>query len=1245
MTTNYPGSLDSFTNPTSADNLATAGGSTAIPHASQHSNLNDAVLAIQTKLNTSGNHSTAGVVFLDTNKNLVSTPQGNAGQFLMSYGPIANGGPEWISLPIVEIVRAATTTTLTGTWVYANNIPGTTPATLTYTGSSYTIDGYSFTAGDRVLIKDQTSSSTPTYVANGVYIITNIGTSILLTRDNDSDTMGKIGGTIVSVENGNANGGTLWQSTNSSSNTLGTTPIIYNNAVTSTGGSGIAGQLLMSYGGYGLNAPEWVSIASMERASVATTTALAGTYANNNPGTTPSTLTITATGVLTIDGYTTQLGDRILVKDQLVGSTPTYIANGVYVVTTAGATGVSAVLTRDNDSDTMGKLSAMPISIDQGATNGGLAWFNTNKITDTMGTTPVSYSKFLFSNSPTLTTPTIATINAGGTGVAASLFPDVTTGSISIGTGVTGAGTITIGNTGTTVAINGNLTVTGTTETVNSTTLVIQDKNIEIGKVATPADTTANGGGVLLYGTTNKTVTWDLTNANWTSSENFNLATGKVFKINNVSVLSATALGTSVTSSSLTSFGSSPTLVTPNIGVATATSINGLTLTSSAAGFTIAGGTTSKTLTLSNTLTLAGTDTSTLNIGTGGTLGSAAFTASTAYLSSSVTSLPLVTLINGTTIPSTANLVTSADSSVAIPTQTANSGKYLTTNGTSLSWGTVAGGFTNPMTTAGDIIYGGTSGAPTRLAGSATNNFVLTYNTSTNAPFWAVSSGYSTITLGSTALTSGATVTTVAGLTLTAPTINGATLSGTLSGAHTISGVATFSASPVISTITNTGTITFPTTSDTLVGRATTDTLTNKDLTSFTNKGSNTLGLGAVSTNLAVSADLTALSANTTGVYNVAVGQNALKSNTVGNYNTAMGQGSLQNNTTGTNNTAIGESSLYNNTTGGYNTAMGESSLYYNTTGTYNTAVGQSSLYANTIGTSNTAVGQNSLSANTTGIQNTAIGHSSLTGNTTGTNNTAIGTNSLISNATGSSNTAVGYSSLFANTTGSSNTAIGQSSLYTNTIGTSNTAVGYSSLSANTTGIQNTAIGTNSLISNATGVQNTAVGQSAGSTLTTGSNNTLLGYSAAPSSITVSNEITLGNASIATLRCQVTAITALSDLRDKKDVVALPVGLDFINGLKPVTFTWNMRQPANPELDDNGKPIIIGKVGQKDFGFIAQDIIAAEDALQMADTLQLSFRNNPEQLEVTIGRLIPILVKAIQELSAEIVTLKTKVGL
>lgn len=64
---------------------------------------------------------------------------------------------------------------------------------------------------------------------------------------------------------------------------------------------------------------------------------------------------------------------------------------------------------------------------------------------------------------------------------------------------------------------------------------------------------------------------------------------------------------------------------------------NGLSLTANATGWSLAGGTTSKTLTLSNTLTLAGTDASTLNIGAGGTLGSAAFTASTAYAAASHT--------------------------------------------------------------------------------------------------------------------------------------------------------------------------------------------------------------------------------------------------------------------------------------------------------------------------------------------------------------------------------------------------------------------------------------------------------------------------------------------------------------------------------------------------------------------------------------------------------------------------------
>jgi hypothetical protein len=64
----------------------------------------------------------------------------------------------------------------------------------------------------------------------------------------------------------------------------------------------------------------------------------------------------------------------------------------------------------------------------------------------------------------------------------------------------------------------------------------------------------------------------------------------------------------------------SPSLTTPNIGAATATSVNGLTLTSLSTGFSIAGGTSSKTLTMSNTLTFTGTDSSSIAFGAGGTV-------------------------------------------------------------------------------------------------------------------------------------------------------------------------------------------------------------------------------------------------------------------------------------------------------------------------------------------------------------------------------------------------------------------------------------------------------------------------------------------------------------------------------------------------------------------------------------------------------------------------------------------------
>lgn len=105
------------------------------------------------------------------------------------------------------------------------------------------------------------------------------------------------------------------------------------------------------------------------------------------------------------------------------------------------------------------------------------------------------------------------------------------------------------------VVIQGDLTVNGTTTTINTETLTVEDKNIELGKVTTPSDLTADGGGITLLGTTNKTINWvDATDA-WTFSEHIDLALGKEIYINGASVLSATALGGSVTASNLSSVG------------------------------------------------------------------------------------------------------------------------------------------------------------------------------------------------------------------------------------------------------------------------------------------------------------------------------------------------------------------------------------------------------------------------------------------------------------------------------------------------------------------------------------------------------------------------------------------------------------------------------------------------------------------------------------------------------------------
>jgi len=263
-----------------------------------------------------------------------------------------------------------------------------------------------------------------------------------------------------------------------------------------------------------------------------------------------------------------------------------------------------------------------------------------------------------------------------------------------------------------------------------------------------------------------------------------------------------------------------------------------------------------------------------------------------------------------------------------------------------------------------------------------------------------------------------------------------------------------------------------------------------------------------------------------------------------------------------------------------------------------------------------------------TSHNNTLIGGGAAGGLTTGTQNTAVGTYACLGLTTGSDNVAIGINPLFANVTGSENVAIGNWAAYSQTSGSGTVAIGKDALK-NATVNANTAIGRQSLLNVSTGVFNTAIGGNSGTLLTTGNANVIVGYNAQPSTATASNEFTLGSTGIATLRCAVTSITSLSDARDKKEITELSAGLDFVNTLKPVEFIWDDR---NEE----------GKHDVKDFGFIAQDLKQSQEDIELADTLKLVYEENPEKLEASYGKLIPILVKAIQELSKELNELKNK---
>ena len=236
--------------------------------------------------------------------------------------------------------------------------------------------------------------------------------------------------------------------------------------------------------------------------------------------------------------------------------------------------------------------------------------------------------------------------------------------------------------------------------------------------------------------------------------------------------------------------------------------------------------------------------------------------------------------------------------------------------------------------------------------------------------------------------------------------------------------------------------------------------------------------------------------------------------------------------------------------------------------------------------------------------------------NITGAKNTFLGALAGDTVVSGYENIGIGYNALEGVATGSGGIAIGiEAGNFTS--GNGNIAVGYG---ANGSGA-------------VTGSRNISIGDATGYNVTSGGNNILIGTNAGrsgfqtPQSLgsvtTNSNEIQMGNTSHTGAYIQI-AWTTVSDARNKTNFKEIPLGLDFVSQLKPTSFEFKKERESN-EAD-----------GIERYGFLAQDILELE-----GDKPVIVNNNDKENLKYTSDHLIPVLVKAIQELTAKVEKLES----
>jgi hypothetical protein len=809
--------------------------------------------------------------------------------------------------------------------------------------------------------------------------------------------------------------------------------------------------------------------------------------------------------------------DFVAPNSAITGATKTKITFDAKGLVTAGADATTADIAPSTDRNYVTDIKAGVLSNTTGTNTGDqtitltgdVTGTGTGTFTSTIANSAVTYAK-------------MQNITAGkllGSINASSAAP----GAVTIGSGLSlSDGTLTATGTGGTVTNVSPITLTTTGSTISST----------VANATTTPAITLNIPSASVTGTTAGL----LSNTDYAT---FNAKQSALTLGSGASTFLATPtsanLASTVTDETGTGklvFATSPTLETPTLGNATATSLSSGTLTLTTALTAANGGTGQSTYAIGDILYASSTSAlSKLNKGTEGQVltvnsGIPSWGSNGLYSLNGITS-GTHSLTTGTTgtdfnISSSGSTHTfnlpdaspSARGAVTTGTQTfagnkTFSGTLSTTSLTATS-GLTAGNVTYP-------VAHGSSGQVLGTTGSGT----LTWTTP--------SSGITGVgTMTTTSYAAGATVSGNSLILAPADASNGGVVT---TGTQTFAGAKTFS--------------------------------------SNINVNGLTIGLGVGSGNASSTAiGIDALKVTTTGLQNTAIGAEVLKANTEGHRNTAIGQGVLLLNTIGQQNTAVGAQALDKNTNGNNNIAIGYQTMNANTEGFENTAVGKGALSTNTLGDRNTAIGYE---ADVTGVdfQNaTAIGYRAkaaasntiqlgnssvtsvitsgtlsatgailtnltVTGGSLGSGRvltsdangvatwqaatagiSGVGTITTTSYAEGaavSANSLIlapasatfgGIVSTFTQTfagaktfdsdlvvnglkvgkgagSGTNNFAIGSRPLLPNTTGSNNTAIGQDALKANTTGNDNTAIGIEALKANTTGSDNIAIGKQA----------------------------------------------------------------------------------------------------------------------------------------------------------------------